>query len=119
MVIVTGAGRGIGRAHALAFAAEGARVVVNDIGAELDGSGRNLHELASMAREQSSTLRQIAAVVQQQNTGVSQIFLAIKDLSELMEETVRRLEPSQQAAANLLTISAQVDQVARQYTHTS
>lgn len=32
VVIVTGAGGGIGRAHALAFAAEGARVVVNDIG---------------------------------------------------------------------------------------
>ncbi|WAM17581.1 SDR family oxidoreductase [Rhodococcus sp. JS3073] len=38
VVIVTGAGRGIGRAHALAFAAEGARVVVNDIGAGIDGS---------------------------------------------------------------------------------
>lgn len=37
-VIVTGAGGGIGRAHALAFAAEGARVVVNDIGVGLDGS---------------------------------------------------------------------------------
>jgi len=39
IVIVTGAGRGIGRAHALAFAAEGARVVVNDLGASLNGQG--------------------------------------------------------------------------------
>jgi NAD(P)-dependent dehydrogenase (short-subunit alcohol dehydrogenase family) len=38
VVIVTGAGGGIGRAHALAFAAEGARIVVNDIGVGLDGS---------------------------------------------------------------------------------
>lgn len=38
VVIVTGSGGGIGRSHALAFAAEGARVVVNDIGVGLDGS---------------------------------------------------------------------------------
>jgi NAD(P)-dependent dehydrogenase (short-subunit alcohol dehydrogenase family) len=39
VVIVTGAGRGIGREHALALAAAGARVVVNDIGTALNGEG--------------------------------------------------------------------------------
>jgi NAD(P)-dependent dehydrogenase (short-subunit alcohol dehydrogenase family) len=38
VVIVTGAGRGLGRAHALAFAAEGAKVVVNDYGVQQDGT---------------------------------------------------------------------------------
>jgi NAD(P)-dependent dehydrogenase (short-subunit alcohol dehydrogenase family) len=39
IVIVTGAGRGIGREHALGFAREGARVVVNDLGVARDGTG--------------------------------------------------------------------------------
>src|ERR1700676_3854381 len=39
VAIITGAGRGIGREHALLFAAEGAKVVVNDLGSAADGTG--------------------------------------------------------------------------------
>ncbi len=39
VVVITGAGRGIGREHALEFASQGAKIVVNDLGAEIDGTG--------------------------------------------------------------------------------
>ncbi len=53
VAIITGAGRGIGREHALLFAAEGARVVVNDLGGALDGSATG----ATPADEVVETIR--------------------------------------------------------------
>lgn len=41
VAIITGAGRGIGREHALLFAQEGAKVVVNDLGGTNDGTGQD------------------------------------------------------------------------------
>ena len=51
VVIVTGAGRGIGREHALAFAREGAKVVVNDLGVSLAGEGGSLSPAEEVVKE--------------------------------------------------------------------
>jgi len=51
VVIITGAGRGIGRAHAIEFARQGAKIVVNDLGAEVDGSGSSAGPAGEVVEE--------------------------------------------------------------------
>jgi NAD(P)-dependent dehydrogenase (short-subunit alcohol dehydrogenase family) len=51
VVVISGAGRGIGREHALEFARQGASVVVNDLGSEVDGTGHSEGPAAEVVQE--------------------------------------------------------------------
>ncbi|WP_377267495.1 SDR family oxidoreductase [Peterkaempfera sp. SMS 1(5)a] len=51
VAIITGAGRGVGREHALLFAREGAKVVVNDLGAAPDGAGADVSAAQAVVDE--------------------------------------------------------------------
>jgi NAD(P)-dependent dehydrogenase (short-subunit alcohol dehydrogenase family) len=51
VAVITGAGRGLGREHALLFAAEGAKVVVNDVGGGPDGAGSDAGPARQVADE--------------------------------------------------------------------
>jgi len=51
VAIVTGAGRGIGREHALSLASQGAKVVVNDVGGSVDGSGSDMSPAEQVVAE--------------------------------------------------------------------
>jgi len=51
VAVVTGAGRGIGREHALALARAGAKIVVNDLGASLAGEGVDSGPADDVVRE--------------------------------------------------------------------
>ena len=67
VVIVTGAGRGIGREHALLLASEGAKLVVNDLGGSIDGTGAD----AGPAEETAQEIRDMGGEAVSHNDSVT------------------------------------------------
>ncbi|HVY79357.1 MAG TPA: SDR family NAD(P)-dependent oxidoreductase [Steroidobacteraceae bacterium] len=82
VAIVTGAGGGLGRAHALLLAERGAKVVVNDLGSAADGRGGSLSAAESVVREIQARGGQAVA------NGAS--VTDWKQIDEMVADTVKR-----------------------------
>jgi NAD(P)-dependent dehydrogenase (short-subunit alcohol dehydrogenase family) len=87
VAVVTGAGRGIGREYALMLASEGAKVVVNDLGGDRDGSGADLSPAQQVVKEIEALGGQ--AVV---NGGDVSDFTAAKQMIDQAVDTFGRLD---------------------------
>ncbi|MDX3904292.1 MAG: SDR family oxidoreductase [Pigmentiphaga sp.] len=86
VALVTGAGRGIGRDIALAMAAHGAKVVVNDLGTSLDGSGADAGPAAEVVREIGAAGGQAIAntdSVSDWNAAQNMVDTAIRNFGQL------------------------------------
>ncbi len=82
---------------------------------QVKASGDNLRELSNIVKDNSSAVRQIAAAVSQQNAGITQIFSAVTDQTKMMDETMRRLETTTQAASVLKDLAVRVTAVVKRF----
>jgi methyl-accepting chemotaxis protein len=82
---------------------------------QVQSSGESLRALSEIVRENASSVRQIAAAVGQQNSGVAEIFTAVRDLSRMMDETMLRVQASDEAAVRVRKVSTEVTSVVSQY----
>ena len=106
VAIVTGAGRGLGREHALLLASRGAFVVVNDLGASLDGAGRSEDPAAATVKEITdlggvavadsnsvTTPEGGEAIVQTALDTFGRVDIVINNAGILRDKTFQNMEP--------------------------
>ncbi len=85
----------------------GAREVEGGL-AQVRATGESLQALASIVHDNRLAVREISDTVSQQDAGIAQLFVALKDLSTLSQETVTRLNATQEAATRLFEVSREV-----------
>ena len=92
----------------------GAREVEGGL-AQVRATGDSLRALAALVHENGLVVREIAETVSRQDAGIAQLFEALKDLSSLSQETVTRLQATEQAASRLTGASREVTAMVRRY----
>ncbi len=83
--------------------------------AQVRASGNNLQQLSSIIQETANATRQIAGAVGQQNTGITQIFQAISDLSSQMNEALQGVQATTVSALRLQEVAMRMETVATAY----
>ncbi|MEX0643844.1 MAG: SDR family NAD(P)-dependent oxidoreductase, partial [Parvularculaceae bacterium] len=105
VAIVTGAGNGLGRSHALALAARGAKVVVNDLGAAVDGAGASRSAAETVVKEirdaggaaiadgaNVTSEREVAAMVESAMKTWGRVDILVNNAGILRDKTFAKLE---------------------------
>jgi methyl-accepting chemotaxis protein len=83
--------------------------------AQVRASGNNLQQLSSIIQDTAGAARQIAVAVGQQNTGITQIFQAINDLSTQMNEALQGVQATTVSALRLQEVAMRMESVATAY----
>ncbi|WP_338866197.1 methyl-accepting chemotaxis protein [Myxococcus stipitatus] len=78
-------------------------------------SGDTLRQLTTIVQDSTASARQIALTVNQQATGIEQIFTAVNELNALMGDTVKRISSTNDSAVSLKMLSERVAEVVRAY----
>ncbi|MFL5348537.1 MAG: methyl-accepting chemotaxis protein [Hyalangium sp.] len=92
----------------------GAREVEGGL-SQVRATGDSLRALASLVHENGLVVREIAQTVSKQDAGIAQLFEALKDLFALSQETVTRLQATEEAASRMSGASREITAMVRRY----